>query len=465
MATIEGDVLVLGLGRSGRAAACYLAGLAAAGAPLSVTVVDEAPEESTGTAAEEMRSLGVTVVTGTHDVSGRFDLVVASPGISPDSRLMAAARASAPEVISELELAWRVSHSPWVAITGTNGKTTVTALTAHLLEGAGMTAETVGNIGKPAISISPDTDAGTILVAEVSSFQLALTRDFHPRIAVLLNITPDHLDWHGTMAAYAADKARVFANMGPGDLAVIDVDDPGSAPWAETVQGRGVTVARVSLHRLPEGGAGLVEGMLVVDTPGGPRSIAGRSDLQIRGDHNVSNALAACASAVGAGADPTALSEPLRSFKPIEHRLEPVGCVGGVDYYDDSKATNPDSVAKALTAFGERDLIVLLGGRNKDNDFRPLARHVARRCRGAIVFGESAGELTDAFAATGMEPTVCSTMASAVAAAGRLAKAGGVVLLSPGCASFDEFADYAHRGRAFAALVETLAAEDRGGRR
>ena len=464
MAAIEGDVLVLGLGRSGRATVRYLASLADSGAPLSVTVADEAAEETVGSMAKEMRALGARVLTGAHFVPGSFDLVVASPGISPGSVLISSARAAASEVISEVELAWRVSRSPWIAITGTNGKTTVTALTAHLLAGAGMPAETVGNIGRPAISVAPDLDPETVLVAEVSSFQLALTHGFHPRVAVLLNITPDHLDWHGTMERYAADKARIFANLGPGDVAVIDVDDPGSAPWADTVESRGVPVRRVSVHGLPRGGAGLVDGVLTIDTPTGQRPVAAAADLRIRGEHNVSNALAACAAAVAAGADLEALAAPLLSFEPIEHRLEPAGHADGVEYFDDSKATNPDSVIKALTAFGERDVVVLLGGRNKGNDFRPLALEVARRCRCAVVFGESARELTEAFADSGLEPTVCHTMAEAVVAAGRLAKPGGVVLLSPGCASFDEFTDYEHRGRAFKALVETLAHEDRGGR-
>lgn len=464
---ITGHILVLGLGRSGRAVAGYITGLAKAGEPVSVTIVDQAQESRVQDQAAELRAAGATVLTGVSELpAGPYDLVVASPGIAPGSGLMVAARALGVPVISEIELAWRLSDSPWVAVTGTNGKTTVTALTEHLLSQAGVPAEAVGNIGRAAMSVAPSAGPATVLVAEVSSFQLALTDGFCPRVAVLLNITPDHLDWHGSMAAYAADKARVFARQGEDDLAVIDIDDPGSSPWADIVEARGVPVVRVSRRGLPEGGAGLVDGMLTVTTPEGPYPVLAAADLPIRGDHNVSNALAACAAALGAGAPADMLAQGLASFKPVEHRLEPAGCAGGVEYFDDSKATNPDAVHKALTAFEDRPLIVLLGGRNKDNDFTGLARAVVAACRGAVIFGEAGDELQAAFMDVGtgdLRVERCTTMAAAVAEARSLADPGDVVLLSPGCASFDEFANYEHRGRAFKALVEMFANEDPGG--
>jgi UDP-N-acetylmuramoylalanine--D-glutamate ligase len=467
MEAITGHVLVLGLGRTGLAVAEYMGGLSGGVRPVRVTVLDQASESRVTGAASRLREIGVEVVTGTTEPPpGDYDLVVASPGIPPGSVLMTNVRALGVPVISEIELAWRISRSPWVAVTGTNGKTTTTALIAHLLAESGVPAVAVGNIGQPAVTEAAESGPATVLVAEVSSFQLASTAHFCPRVSVLLNITPDHLDWHGSMDAYAADKARVFDNQGPQDLAVIDVDDLGSAPWAEIVEARGIPVRRVSRRGIRPNGAYLVDGMLTLDTPEGPFGILPAGELPIRGDHNVSNALAACAAAVAAGAPLKALAAGLRSFSPVEHRLEPAGCAGGVEYFNDSKATNPDAVMKALTAFDDRPIVVLLGGRNKGNDFTALARAVAARCRAAVLFGEAMAELAEALEkVTDTQITVdhCVTMASAVAGARAIAQPGDVVLLSPGCASFDEFADYEHRGRAFRALVETFAGEDPGG--
>jgi UDP-N-acetylmuramoylalanine--D-glutamate ligase len=467
MEAVTGHVLVLGLGRSGRAAAEYLAGLGRRGEPVTVTVLDQAEESRVRSAAARLREMGAEVVTGTSEPPpGRYDLVVASPGIAPGSALMTVVRSLGAPIVSEIELAWRISRSPWVAVTGTNGKTTTTALIAHLLVEAGVPAVAVGNIGQPAVTEASQAGPATVLVAEISSFQLASTERLCPRVAVLLNITPDHIDWHGSMEAYTADKARLFDNQGPSDLAVIDVDDIGSEPWADTVERRGVPVCRVSRRGLRPGGAGLVDGVLTLDTPEGPVGVLPAAELPIRGDHNVSNALAACAAAVAAGAPVRDLAAGLRSFSPVEHRLEPAGCAGGVEYYNDSKATNPDAVMKALTAFDDRPIVVLLGGRNKGNDFGPLAAAVAARCRAAVLFGEAMPELAEALGGAtdpGIELDRCVTMASAVAAARTVAQPGDVVLLSPGCASFDEFADYEHRGRAFRAMVDTFAGEDPGG--
>ena len=466
MDELQGHVLILGLGRSGTAVARYLAEKRDAGAPLVLTAVDEADELRVGPVAEGLRALGITVATGTAEVPpGAYDLVVASPGIAPDNRLMASARALGVPEISEIELAWRESRSPWVAVTGTNGKTTVTALVGHLLAEGGVPAETVGNIGTAAVTVTPHTGPATVIVAEVSSFQLALTDRFCPAVAVLLNITPDHVDWHGSLEAYASDKARVFANQGPTDVAVIDVDDDGSRPWAQTVAARGVRVCQVSRQGLPDGGAGLVDGVLTLDLSAGPFAVLPAAELPIKGDHNVGNALAACAAAVAAGADPETLAAGLRTFTPIAHRLEPAGSAGGVEYFDDSKATNPDAVIKALTAFDDRPILLLLGGRNKDNTFGSLASAVAARCKTAFVFGEAAPEITEALHAhPGFDVRRCPTMVSAVEAARSSARPGDVVLLSPACASFDEFSDYEHRGRVFHELVDAFAGPDRGGR-
>jgi UDP-N-acetylmuramoylalanine--D-glutamate ligase len=280
-------------------------------------------------------------------------------------------------------------------------------------------------------------------------------------VAVLLNITPDHIDWHGDLASYAADKAKVFANQAPGDAAVIDVDDEGARAWVAPAAAHGVNVCRVSREGLLPGGAGLVDGVLTLDTPKGPYGVLPAAELPIRGDHNISNALAACAAAVAAGAGVETLAAGLRTFRPIPHRLEPAGRVGDVEYFDDSKATNPDAVVKALTAFDERPVWLLLGGRNKGNDFGELAAAAATRCRAVIVFGEAAPDIAAALAAyPDLDVRRSATMVEAVGEAHRSAMPGDVVLLSPACASFDEFDDYEHRGRVF---HETVAAFGRAG--
>lgn len=455
--TIKGDILVLGLGSSGMAAATYLGENAYRGADVRVAVVDEADTDVLRERADKLRRLGEHVELGAREVSGRFDLVVASPGIPPSDPLMVSARALGVPVISEIELAYRESSSPWVAVTGTNGKTTVTSLIAHILGECGIPAEPVGNIGPPAVATATEVGRETVLVAEVSSFQLAFTLEFHPRVAVLLNITPDHLDWHGSMEAYAADKAKVFDNLTADDVAVIDVDDAGSAPFAEQVAARGVRVVRVSRTTGHPGGATCIEGFLTIDAAEGPQPLVATAELGIRGRHNMSNALAAASAAHAMGAPLSGIRAGLRSFKPIEHRLEPVEWVRGVEYFNDSKATNPDAVAKALTAFDGRPIVVLLGGHNKGNDFRALAREVAATCRMAVLFGEARQEFEAAFSGLDVPTRAVPTMMEAIRVAAESAREGDVVLLSPACASFDEFTSYEHRGRVFKARVLELA--------
>jgi UDP-N-acetylmuramoylalanine--D-glutamate ligase len=451
-------VAVLGLGRSGEAVVRWALGRPDADAS-DVAVFVEHDTPRLAEAAALLRTAGVRVELGASSVPEQgWDLVVASPGISPSRPLMRSAALLGVPVISELELAYRLSIAPFVAVTGTNGKTTTTALITRLLREDGIGAVSVGNIGVPAVSVAPSVGADGIVVAECSSFQLALTLDFHPRVAVLLNVTPDHIDWHGSMEAYAADKAKVFANLAAGDVAVVDVDDPGSAPWADAVAARGVRLVRVGLSG---GDARVKDGLLVVDVGEGAVPLVRAEELLIRGVHNVSNALAASAAALSMGASPGSVRTGLRAFEPIEHRLEPVATVRDVEYVNDSKATNPDAVMKALTAFGVTPLIILLGGRNKGNDFRPLAEACSVRCRLAVLYGESRPELESAFRTAGAPFLSSDTMLGALAVASAAAVPGEVVLLSPACASFDEFSDYEDRGRRFADAVRRLAGEAR----
>jgi len=452
-------VLVLGLGVSGQATARYCAGLRATGEFASVTVLDAGDSAALREVAAELTGLGVIVKLGASKLPGSFDVCVVSPGIPPHAPLMLAACAAGGRIISEVEFAFSRSARPWIAVTGTNGKTTTTALIVHLLEAGGIPARAVGNIGPTAIAAVAGERDGEVLVAEVSSFQLAHTDTFHPRVAVLLNLTPDHINWHGSLEAYAAHKARIFANLGSEDVAVIDVDDAGSAPYAAQVASRGVQVVSVSRFKAQGDSATLVDGTLVLETRGGSVRLVSEDELQIRGAHNVSNALAAAAAAHAIGATAASIRAGLRTFMPIEHRLEPLGTVEGVAWFNDSKATNPDAVLKALTAFADSPLLVLLGGRNKGNDFRPLARAVDARAKAAVVFGESRVELAEAFADLGVHVVEAVTLSDAVEAARELSEVGDAVVLSPACASFDEFDSYEHRGQVFKSLVAAMAGE------
>lgn len=452
----SGHLLVLGLGGSGEAAAMWALDRAAEGAEIRVTVVDSGMSEILEGRAERLRALGANVFLGTDEVP-HADLVVASPGIRPLSPLMVAARALGAPIMSEIELAYRISAAPWIAITGTNGKTTTTALVTHLLRESGIAAEPAGNIGPAAVSVARSVGPAGVIVAEISSFQMVLADTFRPIIAALLNITPDHLDYHGSLEAYAAEKAKVFANQGPDDTAVVDVDDPGSAPYAGATADRGIRVRRVSRLRSPEGGAYLNGDVLVVHDGREERALLRIDELRIRGDHNVSNALAAAACAHAAGASIDAIRRGLASFRPIEHRLEPVGVIGGAEYFNDSKATNPDAVVKALTAFADRPVVLLLGGRNKGVDMRPLATAVTGKARAVILFGEAAPEMARAFGGLGVAIKIARGLTEAFEIAHDLAGAGDVILLSPGCTSFDEFSSYEHRGRRFKELVASAA--------
>jgi len=454
--TDYGDILVLGLGRSGVAAAGYSCDLVTRGRARSVTVLDGASSQHTESAAEDLRALGATVELGVNHVEGAFDICIASPGIPPHAPIMVSALSVVDRVISEIEFAFLESSQPWVAITGTNGKTTTTALTSHLLEAGGINVRTVGNIGAPAITAVAEAGENEVFVAEVSSFQLSLTHEFHPQVAVLLNLTPDHIDYHGSLEAYAADKMRVFANLTDENLAIIDMDDPGSAAQFGAVAERGVPVVRVSLSERHAFGATVADGKLVLETRGGEVRLCREDQLLIKGAHNVSNALAAAAAAHAFGVSVSDLRTGLTSFRAIEHRLEPAGCVDGVEWFNDSKATNPDAVFKAIDAFDGQSLILLLGGRNKGNDFRPLAEKAARTAKSVVVFGESRSELASAF--EGLEVTVLEavSLVDAVGAARQLSDVGDVVVLSPACASFDEFRSYEHRGEVFKSLVRDL---------
>ena len=355
-----------------------------------------------------------------------------------------------------------------LGVTGTNGKTTTTALTCHLLREAGANAAAVGNIGETCIDAvaAGNTD---VYVAETSSYQLASTRLFAPDVAVVLNITPDHLSWHGSLEAYAAAKWKVLANLGAsGGVAVLDACDDAVRAKIRELRARG----GVPFRYIPIGGAaGLgadmratcgadaaafrgAGGQLVVAWDGHVSDLVFVDDLQIKGGHNQQNALAAAACALVLGATDTAVGEGLLTFRPLEHRIEPAGLVNGVACYNDSKATNVDATLVALTAFLPTRPIVLLGGRDKGTDLAPLVAACEENARAVVCFGEARERFLAAFADSAVSPVLSAgTMEEALDAALSIAEDGDVVVLSPACASFDEFSCFEERGDVFKRLV------------
>ena len=474
-----GRVLVLGLGKSGRAAVAYLLPLldgrvealaVAAGARSAASEEFAAEARAAGAlVAFEDEAVGVLAA----EAGGSFDLCIASPGISQFSAFYEAAAAVSAEVISEVEFAWRESaaDSRWVAVTGTNGKTTACALAAHVLAGAGLAAAAVGNIGDPCIEAvaAGRTD---VYVAEVSSYQLASTARFAPNVAVLLNITPDHLHWHRSFEAYRDAKLKLLANLPgvPGAVAVLDATN--DVVRAEVRRLRALDAGERGFSYVPLGtAAGLTgdmraacgsdnaafldaDGTLRVALNGAEHAAARVEELQIKGEHNASNALAVAAAALALGVHESDVAEGLRTFAPLEHRIEPCGSVAGVRCYNDSKATNVDATLKALAAFPETRPVVLLGGDDKGTDLAPLveAAHAHAGERFAAAF-----EAADAQAPAGFAAARAAHLADAFDAALALASAGDVVLLSPACASFDEFGSFEERGAAFKTLVADAA--------
>lgn len=460
-----GDVALLGVGSSTMAAAEYLRGLPE-GRVASVTAY-AGLEEPSPERLRALEELGIGVVWGTEEVSGTYRLGVSSPGVPCTGAFYRGMRARCRELVSEPELAWRESPWLWAAITGTNGKTTTTTLARDLLLAAGVDARAVGNIGLPPISCVAGRPQGQVFVAELSSFQLEGCHRFAPDVAALLNVTPDHVEWHGSLEAYAEAKGRVFAQMRAGSLALLGPDEACRA-HAPALARRGVRWA--VLGDEPAAGAreGAWEdgdGVLVVRLRGTDHALCRASDLKIHGAHNLQNALAAAACALEMGAADGPVARGLAAFEPLRHRIEPCGEAGGVSFVDDSKGTNVDAAAKAVASFPAGRVVVMLGGHDKGTDLSGLAGEVAARCRAAVAYGEAGGRIAEAVreavAAAGSACRVVEAphMREAFDAARAAALPGDTVLLSPACSSYDEFDSFVQRGEAFQALVAGLAPE------
>jgi UDP-N-acetylmuramoylalanine--D-glutamate ligase len=452
---------VIGLGQygTGRAVAAAFAAMR-----VSVTVADVKPaEELTAQLAQLPSEVAVEVGADAYRTLLDSDLVVLSPGVPPDLPLLEQARARGIQVIGEIELAYRLTKARFIAITGTKGKTTTTLLTGRLLEGGGLRARVGGNIGAPIIDHALAASADEFLVTEVSSFQLETTRSFRPYIAVLLNFWPDHLDRHADVEAYWSAKRRLFERQRDDDWAVLNFDDPRARALADEVRAQVVPFSRVE----PLGRGVYVDGDQIIAAPPVSaqwRAVAPVASLRLRGRHNLENALAALAVAGAAGADLTAARQTLEAFQGAPDRLEEVGAVNGVVFINDSQATNPTAVERALEAIAE-PVILIAGGRPKVPDFSDLGRAIAVKARALITIGEAGPDIAAAARAAGLRRIrAARTLEQAVKSAFALAQPGDVVLLSPACASFDMFRNMAHRGEVFrqavAALAVTASAEE-----
>ncbi|MFZ0522684.1 MAG: UDP-N-acetylmuramoyl-L-alanine--D-glutamate ligase [Candidatus Acidiferrales bacterium] len=442
---LEGKrVLVVGLARTGLVTALFSAGYGA-----TVTATDERPETEIAETAEKLRAAGVKLELGGH-VDASFleqDLIVVSPGVPANLPALAAARKKNIPVWSEIELAWRFLRGKLVAITGSNGKTTTTALVAHILQTADIPTLVGGNIGTPLLALVERSTDPAVTVAEVSSFQLETIESFRPEIGVLLNLTPDHLDRHGTFEEYARAKMRMFENQLERDIAVLNADDPEVTKRMPAKP----HIFWFSRQKRVANGAFLRENEIIFRNEGSETVLARRDQIPLRGEHNVENVLAACAAAYLAGATPAAIANGVKSFRGVEHRLEFVAEIAGVQFYNDSKATNVDAAVKAVQAF-PGPLLVILGGKDKGSPYTPLRDLLQARARVALVIGEAAEKIA-ADLQGAVEIERAGTLERAVEMAMGRAQPGDTVLLAPACSSFDQFENYEQRGRVFKELV------------
>jgi UDP-N-acetylmuramoylalanine--D-glutamate ligase len=462
-------VLVVGIARSGVAAARLLVSRGA-----TVTANDIKPEAELGAAADELRKLGVTLSLGAHpeSVFANADLIVLSPGVPADLSPLESARRAGVEIISEPELAGRFLRGRMIGVTGSNGKTTVTTLVGELMRAAGADVIVGGNIGTPLTSLIEKTTENTWTVAELSSFQLEMIDSLRVNVAVVTNITPDHLDRHGSFENYVRAKHRIFLNQTEDDWAVLNGRDQATA---EMVAKMGARSRRVYFSsRGPEAAAGVAAGAYVrngrvcttmMADREGEVDVMAMEEIPLPGMHNVENVLTALAAtfcALGAGVrDLPALVDATKRFKGVEHRIEYVAEIGGVRFYNDSKATNVDSTVKALEAF-ERNIIVILGGKDKGSDYTLLTTLIRERVKLIILIGAASDKIAEQLQGAA-KMIRAGSMQDAVLKAVEIATAGDVVLLTPACASFDMFDNYEHRGRVFKEAVRDLASRAQSG--
>jgi UDP-N-acetylmuramoylalanine--D-glutamate ligase len=447
-------VLVVGLGKSGVASALFLK---AGGA--RVTVSDTKGQDELRGEIPKLLDAGIIVETGGHGertFRGQ-DLIVVSPGVPVDVPLLAQAREQGIPVIGEIELAARFLKGRIVAITGSNGKTTTTALTGEVISRGGRQSLVGGNIGTAAISLVEESTGDSLVILEVSSFQLETIQSFHPFIAVVLNITPDHLDRHSTFEAYVDAKARIFENQSADDFAVLNADDPTCVGLASRTRARKIWFSR---KKEIEAGAWIRNSQIVYRDGGQEREIMPVSEIKLKGGHNLENVLGAVCAGMLTETEPSRIRRAVQEFKAVEHRLEYVATVGGIEFYNDSKATNVDATIKALESF-PANIHLILGGKDKGSDYTVLQPLLKERARRVYTIGAAAEKIESHLGGI-VEVVRAGTLEAAVKRAAASAQSGDVVLLAPACASFDQFENYEHRGRVFKQTVQALAEQAAG---
>ncbi|MGF7180697.1 UDP-N-acetylmuramoylalanine--D-glutamate ligase [Tunturiibacter psychrotolerans] len=443
-------VLVVGLGKSGLSAAMFLRAQGA-----RVTVSDSRSAVALAKEIPALLEAGIMVESGGHGLLTfrRQDLIVVSPGVPMDTPEVKQVVAFGLTVIGELELASRYLLGEVVAITGSNGKTTTTTLVGKILSDAGMPTQVGGNIGLPVIDLVAKSTPETVNVLEVSSFQLETIEEFHPRIAVILNITPDHLDRHGSFEKYVAAKERIFERQGAGDALVLNGDDRVTQMSAARAKSE---VFWFSGTKAVRRGAFVRDGVIVwVEKEGGvTEPIMPVSEVHLKGAHNIENVLAAVCAARLAKVSAESIRASVATFTAVEHRLELVRKLNGVEFYNDSKATNVDATMKAVSSFS-KGIHLILGGKDKDSDYGTMAELLKERVKAVYTIGSAAEKIERQLHGV-VKMVAAGTMQTAVTEAAKAAAAGDVVLLSPACSSFDQFENYEHRGRVFRQLVDEL---------
>jgi UDP-N-acetylmuramoylalanine--D-glutamate ligase len=443
-------VLVVGLGKSGLAAALFLRRRGA-----QVTVSDVRSAEALAKEIPALIEEGIMVEAGGHGLLTfrRQDLIVVSPGVPLDTPELAQVKHFGLPVIGELELAARFLKGKMLAVTGSNGKTTTTTLLGEILAAGGLRTLVGGNIGVPVVALIEDSTDETWSVLEVSSFQLESTEEFHPAIAVILNITPDHLDRHGSFENYAAAKERIFARQIAADCLVLNADNPRSAEAATRSAAR---VYWFSIEHPVAQGAWLEDGFVVYRAAqdAATEKVMPLRGIPLKGAHNIENVLAAVAAARLAGVPVEAIRGAIEKFQAVEHRLEYVATHNGVQFYNDSKATNVDATAKAVAAFSG-GIHLILGGKDKNSDYTQLTELLRERVNAVYTIGSAAAKIESHLRGV-VAIHSCETLDKAVHCAASAARGGEVILLAPACSSFDQFENYEQRGRVFKELVKEM---------
>lgn len=443
-------VLVVGIARSGVAVAKFLIEKGT-----KVVLTDKKSREELSGTLKNFPTESVELITGSYPEfgAGDYDFLVVSPGVPLKVPPVQRAFELGVPVYSELELAYRFSSSPIVAITGTNGKTTTTTLIGEIFKDAGKNVCVGGNIGLPLALEVEKYGPDDVIVAEVSSFQLESIHTFKPKVALILNITPDHLDRHGTMENYVHAKARIFENQTKDDFTILNYDDARVRILSENTPG---TVIFFSREHILEEGIFIEDGQIIAKFKGKVEKICPTREVFIKGAHNLENALAASAAAYIMGISAAKIAEVLRSFQGVAHRLEFVAEVNGVKFINDSKGTNPDASIKALEAYDE-PIVLLAGGRNKGSDFTEFAYKIKEKVRSLVILGECKDEIREAVNRVGFSAVdEANTFEEAVKIAAQKAKPGEIVLLSPACASWDMFKSFEERGECFKDVVNSL---------